>query len=527
MLDILRANARSALTYVLFGIIIVVFVVSFGPGSCGSAGNPGGGGAPVTGTAASVNGEKIGAAELEQHYGQIYRAYQQQAGESFSRELAERLGLRRVALDQLVERALVRQDARRHGLVVGDEDLERAIKENPAFQAGGRFDHDYYVRAVTAGYGTAARFEERLREDLLVQKMVALVRQTAKVSDDEVKEAFLAEGDRASLELVRFPLSLARAEAKVTPAEVAAFAGANGERVKQHYEANKAKYDRAKRVKARHVLVKAAETEAGDAAQKKAEAVAERARKGEDFAKLAQEASEDAGTKDRGGDLGWFGAGVMAKPFEDAAFAAKAGEVAGPVRTRFGFHVVKVDEVQEAQAVPFEQVKDAVAREVLEADRAQALARRKAEETLAALKAGKGLQDLFPADEPGKKPVKWGGQVLRPDETGSFTAQAAAVSIPRIGAEPELAKATFAVDGPKVLDRVFDTAAGPLVARVKERQRPDPAQLAQKKGELTERLRSRREAELERAWVKGLRDAADLKVDEKIAGAPGLASLGQ
>jgi peptidyl-prolyl cis-trans isomerase D len=523
MLDILRANARSALTYVLFGIIIVVFVVSFGPGSCGGTGAPS---APIAGEeAAEVNGERITAAELEQHYGQLYRAYQAQAGEAFSRELAETLGLRRVAMDQLVERELVRQEARRQGVAISDHDLEREIVENPAFHVNGQFDRDAYVRAVTNAYGTPARFEERLREDLVVQRMLALLRQTAKVSDDEVKEAWRAQADRANVAFVRFPLAAARAEAKVTDAEAAAFAKANPDRVKKAYEENKARYDQPRRARASHVLVKvdaAAPAAEVDAARKKADEIAARARKGEDFAKLARELSQDPSAKENGGDLGLFGPGVMAKEFEEAVFAARAGEVVGPVRTPFGLHVIKVAELQEPKVVPLEAAQVEVAKGLLADERAQELARRKAKEALAALQAGKPLADLFPSDA--KRQVTFGGQPLQVEETGPFTA--GAVSVPRLGSAPELAKAAFAAEGPRLLEQVFETGAGPVVARVKERQRPDAADFEAKKAEVAASLRARREAELERAWVQSLREKGSVKVNEKLAGGRGLASAG-
>ena len=117
MLDTLRANSRSVLTYVLFGIIIVVFVVSFGPGSRGCTDTN----VRAASFAARVGGKTITAADYEQQYGQLFRVYQQRAGSGFSRELADQLGLRKMAMDQLVERELMVQEAQRQGIVVADE----------------------------------------------------------------------------------------------------------------------------------------------------------------------------------------------------------------------------------------------------------------------------------------------------------------------------------------------------------------------------------------------------------------------
>jgi peptidyl-prolyl cis-trans isomerase D len=502
MLDTMRANRRNLLTALLFGAIIFVFVVSFGPGSQGCQGAQGPGGVAEV---ASVNGQSISAADFEQQYAQLYRMYQQQAGEGFTQELAEQLGLRRNALEQLVVRELILQEAKRQGLIVTDEELERSIKDSPSFQSGGHFDHDYYTRATTSAYGSPARFEARMREDLLVQKMATLVRQAAKISPDEIKEAWRTEADRVNLELVRFPLEAAKAEVKVTDAEVQAYAKANAQKIEEFYKANPAAFQKQKRVKARHILVKA--TEGQDAAaQQKAQQLLERARKGEDFAALAREASQDERSKAQGGDLGEFGPGVMAKPFEDAAFALKAGEVGGPVRTQFGWHVIKVEDVKETGGDTVDAARPAIARQLLEEERASATARKKAEAALAALKSGKSFAD-----------VTIGGKPLQPVETGLFSPVAAG-SVPRIGAAPELAAAAVGATGPGVLPQVYASPEGFVVARVKERQRPDEAKLPAQTGEIAERLRARREGEVEQAWVAALRKQADVTVNEQLLG---------
>ncbi|BDG07121.1 peptidylprolyl isomerase [Anaeromyxobacter paludicola] len=508
MLDILRANARSVLTYVLFGIIIVVFVVSFGPGSRGCSG----GSASAPAWAAKVNGTTITAADFDQHYAQLFRLYQARAGQAFSRELADQLGLRKVAMDQLVERELVLQQADAHGVAVSDDELSRAVKENPAFQTDGRFDYDLYKRAVTNYFGSPAKYEERLRRDLAYGKMLALLRETSKVSDDEVKEAWLSESDRVNLEFVRFPYAALKTEQKPTDAQAQAFMAANGPRIEKFYKDNTARYDLKKRVRARHILVKADEA-AGKAvdedAKKKADAIKARIEKGEDFAKVAQETSDDPGSKDRGGELGFFGQGVMAKPFEDAAFGAKPGAVVGPTRTRFGWHVLQVEEVQEPKVIPLEQARADIARELLQGDLARKAAEARAAEALAtAKKTGKPLAELFPAAKEAKSPL----EQVAAESTGLFGATAAAV--PRVGPSPELEADAFKASAGQLLPRVYETPQGTVVAQVKDRQRPDPAQFEAQKQDLAARLRDRKESQAEQAWVKALRAQAKVKVND-------------
>jgi peptidyl-prolyl cis-trans isomerase D len=518
MLDILRQNAKSALTYVRFGIIIVVFIVSFGPGSRGCTE----GRATSPGWAAKVGGEVVNGAEFESQYAALFRAYQARAGQAFTRELADQLGLRKMAMDQLVEKELLLQEGARLGVVVTDAELEKAIVENPSFQVDGRFQRDLYLRAVSSAYGTAARFEERMRRDLLADKVLALLRTTARVSEEEVRQAFDNEGDRATLEFARFPLAAAREAVQVRPEEVKAFQERNAARIEKHYQENASRYDLKRRVRARHVLVRVPEgapAAQDEAARKKAEGILERARAGQDFEKLAREGSDDPGTRERGGDLGFFGAGVMAKPFEEAAFATAAGGLAGPVRTPFGWHGIQVVQVQEPEVVPLERAAPEIARELLEGDLARAAAGRAAAGALARLRAGRSFAEVFPPEPDAKArkkapaPQRLGKLVIRPDETGSFGA-GARPNVPRIGPQADLFADALAASGPGLLGRVYDTPAGPVVARVKERARPDPAQYAARRPEVEARLRSQREAEVEGGWVKALREKARVQVNE-------------
>jgi len=516
MLDTLRANSRSVLTYVLFGIIIVVFVVSFGPGSRGCADA----GVRAASYAARVDGATVTAADYDQAYAQAFKANQERfagAGLTFTREMADQGGLRAQVMNTLVDRELILREAARHGVVVTDDELDRAVKAMTGFRTDGRFDVELYRRAVTNAYGSPAKFEERVREDLAYLKMLALLRETVKVSDDEVREAWLAESDRVSLEFVRFPLSAAKNEVPVSDADARAFAAANASRIEKFWQDNPSRYRKEKRVRASHILVKVPENAPAatdDAARKKVEGLIARLAKGEDFAALARASSDDPGSRDRGGELGFFGRGLMAKPFEDAAFALAPGQISGPVRTRFGWHVLRVEEVQEAETVPLEKVRLDIARELVQQDAAGRVAGKRAAEALSRLQAGRKLADLFPAADAKKTvaPVKMGGQPLSVEQTGPFSRSGDRV--PAVGQVPALAADAFGSDGPRVLPRVYETPTGPLVAVVKERQKPDPALFAARKEELAQRLRGQRESQLERAWLADLRAKTKVDVNE-------------
>jgi peptidyl-prolyl cis-trans isomerase D len=510
MLDTLRANSRSVLTYVLFGIIIVVFVVSFGPGSRGCTS----GSARAATWAAKVNGATVSPGEFQQQFETIRRMY---AGVDLDQVMLGQL--RQMALDQLVNHELVDQESSRQGIVVTDDELSTAIQAIPTFQRDGAFNVEMYKQAVTGQFGSTSRFEDRMRHELAYGKMLSLVRETAKVTDEEVKDAYLAESDKVNLEFARFPVSLARADVRATDEQVKAYAETSKARIAQYYKDNPTRFDKKERVRARHILIRVPPNgtkELEDEAKKKIDELAARVKKGEDFAKLAEQYSEDPGSKERGGDLGEFTHNVMVKQFDDAAFALKPGEVSDPVKTPFGWHIIKVEQKIAPEVISLEKATPDIARDMVEADFAKLLARSKAEETLKKLQAGKSFADVLPADDKkGAKPLKLGGQVVKFDETGLFNASSSP-NVPRIGPAPELFADALKANTGQVLPRVYESSAGPIVARVKERQRADPAQFEKKKADVENQLRLRRQVQLEQAWVRSLKDKAKVEVNAAL-----------
>jgi peptidyl-prolyl cis-trans isomerase C len=139
------------------------------------------------------------------------------------------------------------------------------------------------------------------------------------------------------------------------------------EDMEQYYNLNKEKFSVPEQVRARHILIKVspdAPDEEKSKAREKAQAILERAKKGEDFAQLATENSDDPGSGSRGGDLGFFGRGRMVKTFEEAAFSLKPGQMSGIVETRFGYHIIKAEEYTEARTKPLDEVKDTVQKQL-------------------------------------------------------------------------------------------------------------------------------------------------------------------
>jgi peptidyl-prolyl cis-trans isomerase D len=453
-----------------------------------------------------VNGKIIPASEWERQYRQLYQLVRQQAGESFSRDLADQLGLPAQAMEQIVDRELVIQEARRRGLTVTRQELTRAVHAMPSFQENGAFSFELYQDTARALYGSPAKFENALKEDLLFQKMMAAVRETVKLSDAEVRAAWEGEADKVDLRFLRIPLTAVEPLVKVTPDEVKAFAAKEGARIEQFHRENGARFDQKKRVRVRHVLAKVAPGGDEAAARKKIAEAEARVNKGEDFAKVAQALSDDERTKGQGGELGFVSEGLFDDAFAGAALALQPGQVSAPVKSASGWHLVKAEEVVPGKRVSLDEARETIARELLVKDRAVALARERATAALAAAKGGKGLSS-----------TTVGPKTVAPEETGPFGRSTP--FIPKLGEASGLLADAFAAKAGQALPKVYDTPAGPVVAVVKKRESPDPKAFEADREALETRLRHRKESHVEGTWLRALRDSAKIETNATLLAA--------
>ncbi len=513
MLDVLRSNAKSALTWIIVIGIVVVFAVNFGPGSLSKGGC--GGAAPPY--AAKVNGKAIPASEWERQYRQLYTLFRQQAGDAFSRDLADQLGLPQQAMEQIVDRELVVQEARRRGVAVTGAELTKVVHAMPSFQENGRYNHELYLESARAMYGSAAKLEAALKEDLLYQKMMTALRETVKVSDAEVREVWENEADKVGLSFVRIPIAAAQAQAaKPSDAEAKALAEKDPKRIEKAYEENRARYDQKKKVRVRHVLARVAPGADETAARQRIEEAAARVKKGEEFAKVAAALSEDENSKARGGDIGFVSEGLFDQAFAAAALALGPGQVSEPVRAGSGWHLVKAEEVVPAKQVPLEAARLDIAKDLLVKERAAKLAQDRARAALEAAKKGKALAALFPE----KPPVEIGGQPVVAEETGPFSR--GSPFLPKVGQAPEILADALAAKKGDVLPRVYDTPGGPVIAAVTLREKPEAAAFESQREALATRLRNRKESQVLGAWLKELRTNAKVETNPELLAVRGI-----
>ncbi len=414
MLEIMRKHAGSWIIKIVLGAIAVAFALSFGVYSYS--------GSPHE-VALKVNGEPITLSQVRKELARMTDEARAQMGEQFDK-LAPLLNLRQRAMDRLVDRALLFQAAQRLGIAVSEAEIRRRVSSMAAFQRDGKFDLATYQRVLARNRLTPEDFEVSQRDGLIMEKLSVLIAGAAQIApleleyeleqrlsevkgiyklfnpDDYLKKQEVSQAELETfynqhkrqylvpeqlvLTYLQFPAAGYRDKVEVLPDDVRDF-----------YDMNGTRYSKPERVHARHILFTLPEkpTKAQEeAARKLAEKTLELAKqKGQDFAALAKQHSQGPTAKN-GGDLGWFSRGQMVKPFEDLAFKLKPGGM-GIVQTRFGWHVIKVEDHQQAQIIPLEKVELEIKNKLTER-KAKDLAAAKAEQIFDQVAKGADIKAL-------------------------------------------------------------------------------------------------------------------------------------
>ncbi|MGE4422579.1 MAG: SurA N-terminal domain-containing protein [Pseudodesulfovibrio sp.] len=382
MLEIMRNNASGWIVKILFAVIIFIFVFAFGMSGLNSSGDP---------TVATVNGQAITRAEYERMYERASENLRRSNPDVSSAQLRSPQ-FKQLVLGQLISEKLLLDQADKLGIRASDKEVAAGIASVAAFKdANGNFDKQRYQAALREIRMTPAEFEESYRNDLTMQRVKDAVGAPADVSEPQARQIFNWIGEQARIDYIEvLPVDF-RKDVKVGEAEIEAYYKANQDRfqipaqvtlrtlaftpanlakyqtvtddeIAKYYAANKDGMQVPEQIHARHILVAVKDSDS-EAAQKKAkeriEKIYKEAKAGADFAKLAKDNS-DGPSAPNGGDLGWFGKGAMVPAFETAAFALKKGEVSEPVKTQFGWHVIKVEDKKEGATKTLEEAKDEI-----------------------------------------------------------------------------------------------------------------------------------------------------------------------
>ena len=518
MLDVMRSNAKSSLIALIFGAIILTFVFSFGRGSSGFRTRT-----PET-WAARVNGELVTASDFAQAYANRFRQMSAMRGGKYTTDNAKQDNLKTETLKGLVDQELIAQQADDLGIRVSDAEVADAIARSPQFQQDGKFDFDYYKRLVENGYGmSVTRFEEAYRRDLLRGKVVQAAIAGANVSDDEVKAAWAAQHESVAIAWVRFNPFMFRDQATASDAEVAEYAKSHADEIAKKYEDEKAtRWTQPAAMRVRAITVSLPPNATGDqekAAREKIDQALAEVKGGKDFAEVAKARSEDQATKANGGDLGFVARGQSpyGKTLEDQAVRLKPGQLSEIFKDRSGFHLLKAEEERPARLQPLDEVRKHIAADLVKSQKAKELAKRKAEDALAQLRAGKDLKELYPVKktEPGQFDFS---AFTAPQTTETETFHPMGGYVPGVGQAPKLSAAVFAQSQAGAIPQApVEEGESWYVFRVKSRERADPSKLdAEEMKSMRDRLVGQKQGELYAKWVDSLRRKARIVENEHV-----------
>lgn len=378
MLTYMRKRSKSWITKFIFGAIIIVFVFWGGSAYWSKEANK----------VAKVDRYIITQQQYARAYSDTLRMYQARLGNALTPEVLERLNLKETVLDQMINDYILNQEAERLGVEVSDEELQEAIKTNPAFQHNGQFDLSSYKRLLQYQRMTPAEFEQQQRQALFHQRVYALITEGVVVSPQEVEALYKYRNDTFDLHYLTVEAKSFAGEIQVSDEEAVAYYDANKEAYKvppkavldmlefpvenylgevevsldearEYYDSHKQEFTEEAKVHGRHILIRVppdADQATIDLKREQAQKIYDEIKAGKDFAELAKKHSEDPGTNFLGGDFGLVPRDSLPGPMGEALYSMKPGEVRGPVQTSLGFHVLRLEAKSEEKLASFEEV---------------------------------------------------------------------------------------------------------------------------------------------------------------------------
>ncbi|MGC2245980.1 MAG: peptidyl-prolyl cis-trans isomerase [Terriglobales bacterium] len=397
-------NAGPTLKIVLGALLVIVcasMAITLIPGGIGSSLGFGG---PGAGVLATVGDEQVTAAEVQRVARQMIQRQFPRGGPQAAMLLPMFTGQ---AAQQLIEEKVLVAEARRLGLRTDDAELRDELQHGPlgtTFFPDGKFvGQEEYADFIQRNNMTIEQFESLEKEYILIRKLQAMVSASAFVPDSEVHDEFEHQNTKIKFEYAVITqadilkgLHPAEEELKafyernkasyansipekrqikyvvIDSAKVAAAMNVSQEDLQSYYDQHRDEYRVPEQVKVRHILIKTPLPEPGQkedekavaAARAKAEDILKQVKAGGDFAKLAEKYSEDPGSAKEGGELGWIGRGRTVPEFEKVAFALPKGEISGLVKSSYGFHIIQVEDKQDAHLKSFAEVKNEITEKV-------------------------------------------------------------------------------------------------------------------------------------------------------------------
>ncbi len=519
MLQNIRDNSQGWIAKTIIGIIVVLLALTGFDAIFNAASN--------SQTAAEVNGEEISRYDLDQAMNMQRRQLAQQLGSDFDPSMLDERLLRNAALGSLIDRMLLLQSAKSADFAFSREALDQLILQTPEFQVDGVFNAARFDQVLQQMGYSRVQFRQLLEQEMLIGQLRAGISGTGFVTDQQVENFARLEMQTRDFDMLTIP---ARSDTiEVSDEQISEYYEANADRFRtpeqvivEYVELKKESFfdqvevsdeelqalyqkqiaNLAEQRRAAHILIETGAESGDDEAKAKIDEIAARVKGGEDFAAVAKEASQDPGSANEGGDLGFAGPGVYDPAFEEALYALKEGEVSAPVRSEFGWHIIKLLGVQSPEVPSLESMRPELVREL----KAQQVEQRFVE-------VSKQLEDsAFEASDLAQPAQELGLMVQTTEPFGRDGGQG-------IAANRQVVQAAFSdevlVDGANssVIELDPDTS---IALRVKEHLQPAAIPLADVRDDIVEQLQQSLAAE--RAREKGEQLLADLRNGEQTDG---------
>ncbi len=386
MLQILRNKAQSVVIQAIVVIIALVFIF-WGVGTNMMNNRE---------SAITINDEEISFEDFQKAYERTYANFKEQFGGNIPQNLLDSSLIKQQVINQLIQNALLRQGALQMGLTISPAEIQDAIESMVQFKENGSFSLDKYKSLLASSGYSPHKFEENIRYDILSQRVSLDIQGfAATTTEAEIADIYAIEKTQVAVNFLR--ISPQDFIEEITPTDEQLQSWFSGvkenyktepflklnylpftfsaigkkitvdqESISEYYSKNISSFTQPEQRRARHILLKAdnnASPEVHTDQLKKAETVLSMAQSGKDFAELAQKFSEGP-TQANGGELGFFEKGRMVKTFDEAVFSMQSGDVSNIVKTDFGYHIIKLEEIKPSRISPLAEVEATISNQL-------------------------------------------------------------------------------------------------------------------------------------------------------------------
>jgi len=486
MFKSLRQGSKSIVLTFMFGLISLSFVFAFGSGADGCRSvDP----SQRTATyAVLMNGkDRITLGD-----------YSEKRKDIMLRSRGKRLGenqLNTAVINSLINDYIFINYAKSINLTVSDKERDSYIENVEYFQTDGKFDFNKYKGIIQNYYNTTLiQHERNMKKALLVDKVQKLLTSTITASEKEIWDIFSKYNKSATISYIKISPTVV-----VAPEELTKFLAEKDAEIKKYYDDHKDSYTHGLQAKASHILIKVSKDGKNDAeAKKKIEDIKKELDGGADFATLAKKYSEGP-SKSKGGDLGYFGKGRMVKEFDAKVFSMKVGEISSPVKTSFGYHLIKLVDLKKAGVDSYDSVKLQIAEKLLKKSKEKEAVTTLEKDLKVKYGEVKNLEELkamYPNTE------------IKESKIFSYTTY-----ISGIGSSEELKNDTFKTAKDNMLPKVYKVGNSFVVAKVKEIELPSKDEFNKQKEQLKNALIQQEKNLFLQSWITEQRNKMKIEVD--------------